>query len=452
MTSQAAPPLETLNFLTPDEVRVVRDEFGTPTFVYDLATLRAQAAAALAFPNEFGLTVRFAMKASPNAAILRTFAASGLHIDASSGHEVHRAMAAGIPPAHISLSSQELAADFAALVQRGVKFNACSLAQLDAFGRALPGAEVGVRFNPGEGSGGTQDKTNKTNVGGPASSFGIWHEHAADVAACAARHRLRVVRVHTHIGSGSDPAVWQRCAGLSLALVRRFPGASTLNLGGGYKVARMRGEKSTDLQHVGEPVRAAFSEFAAETGRRLHLEIEPGTFLVCNAGSLVTRVQDRVTTFREGIVGAAGAPPPGGQGHTFLKLDSGMTEIMRPSLYGAQHPIVVVPATKEDGSDGAAGAFVVVGHCCESGDLLTPAPGAPEVLAERRLRACTAIGDLVVVEGAGCYCSGMSAKNYNSFPEAAEVMRDGQGGLHLIRRRQTLAQIMQNEVALPEGL
>ena len=455
--ADAAPPLATLNFMTADEVRAVRDRFGTPTYVYDLATLRAQADAALAFPNEFGLTVRFAMKASPNAAVLRTFAARGLHIDASSGYEVHRALAAGIPPARISLSSQELPADFAALVRRGVEFNACSLAQLDAFGAALPGAAVGVRFNPGEGSGGTQDNTNKTNVGGPDSSFGIWHEHADAVAATAAKHGLRVVRVHTHIGSGSDPAVWQRCAGLSLALCRRFEGVATLNLGGGYKVARVRSEKGTDLQRVGAPVRAAFAAFAAETGRKLRLEVEPGTFLVCNAGALVTRVQDRVTTFGStnapGIVGAAAKGP----GHTFLKLDSGMTEIMRPSLYGAQHPIVSIPAgAAADGADGAdaggAEAFVVVGHCCESGDLLTPAPGEPEVLAERRMRAGTAIGDLVVVEGAGVYCSSMSAKNYNSFPEAAEVMRDERGGLHLIRRRQTLAQIMQNEVALPDGL
>ena len=284
------------------------------------------------------------------------------------------------------------------------------------------------------------------------------HGAPVHVAWCACTRG--VVRVHTHIGSGSDPAVWQRCALLSLALCRRFPNVTALNLGGGYKVARVASEKGTDLQRVGEPVRAAFAAFAAETGRELRLEVEPGTFLVCNAGALVTRVQDRVTTFGStnapGIVGAAAKGP----GHTFLKLDSGMTEIMRPSLYGAQHPIVSIPAeAAADGADGADGAgaggaeaFVVVGHCCESGDLLTPAPGEPEVLAERRMRAGTAIGDLVVVEGAGVYCSSMSAKNYNSFPEAAEVMRDGAGGLHLIRRRQTLAQVMQNEVALPDGL
>jgi diaminopimelate decarboxylase len=159
--------------------------------------------------------------------------------------------------------------------------------------------------------------------------------------------------------------------------------------------------------------------------------IEPGTFLLANSCSLVTTVQDIATT----------------PTRTFLKLDSGMTEVLRPSLYGAQHPLVVV---KRGGAPagGKTKKYVVVGHCCESGDLLTPAPGEPETIAEREL-AETAIGDMCVVEGSGAYCSGMATKNYNSFPEAAEVLRDARGQLHLIRARQELWQITQNEKALP---
>jgi len=133
-----------------------------------------------------------------------------------------------------------------------------------------------------------------------------------------AEYNITVERIHTHIGSGSDPDVWQTVSLLSLNLVRQFPDATTLNLGGGFKVGRMSYEKSTDLQLVAEPVKQAFQAFAEETGREIKLEIEPGTFLVANAGALVTTVQDMVTT--------------GEQGHTFLKLDSGMTEVLRPSL------------------------------------------------------------------------------------------------------------------------
>ena len=417
--------MELLKFLTPEQAEAARAAFGTPLYIYDERTLIAQARRALSFPHAFGLTVRYAMKAAPNAAVLQLFAQCGLHFDASSGHECWRALRAGIPAEKISLSTQELPADFAELHARGIRFNACSLSQLVEFGEKFSGSDTGIRFNPGIGSGGTV----KTNVGGPASSFGIWHEWLPRVQAIVARHHLRVVRIHTHIGSGTDPAVWQRVAHLSLGIVRQFPAATTLNLGGGFKVARMSYEHATDLQEIGAPVRAALEALHAETGRAIHLEIEPGTFLLANSGALVTTVRDIVHT--------------GEDGYHFLKLDTGMTEILRPSLYASQHPLIVLPHR----SVGKIVPYVAVGHCCESGDLLTPAPEHHEVLSVRELPEAQ-IGDLCVIEGAGAYCAAMSAKNYNSFPEAPEVLLRENGELRLIRRRQTLDQILQNELPL----
>ena len=194
--SMAEP--EKLRFLTSEGTLKLREEFGTPFFVYDEATLKGQALKALDFPNAFGLTVRFAMKALPNAAVLQLFDGLGLHIDASSGYEVRRAMAAGITADKISLSSQELPADLPELLDLGIKYNACSLRQLEAYGKARKGDrtdQLGVRFNPGLGSGGT----GKTNVGGPASSFGIWHELLPDVKAILDKYDLQPARVHTHI-------------------------------------------------------------------------------------------------------------------------------------------------------------------------------------------------------------------------------------------------------------
>ena len=194
-------------------------------------------------------------------------------------------------------------------------------------------------------------------------------------------------------------------------------------------MGRMSYEKAaaTDLQKVGLPIKAAFEEFAKKDGRKLKLEIEPGTFLVANAGALLTSVRDIVTT--------------GSEGHTFVKLDAGMTEVLRPSLYGAQHPIVSL----KDGGEEETGDYIVVGHCCESGDLFSCAPGDPEGLQQRKLKKL-AIGDLVTIEGAGAYCAGMSTKNYNSFPEAPEVIVDVNGKPHLIRKRQPVEQIYANEV------
>ncbi|GHC04417.1 diaminopimelate decarboxylase [Cerasicoccus arenae] len=416
--------METLRNITTQQSQNAREAYGTPLYLYSADALETQARRTLAFPNAFGLTVRYAMKASPNAAILKRFTSLGLHIDASSGWEVRRALKAGVPAGNISLSTQQMPEDFGELHAAGIRFNACSLAQLKRFGQLFPGQLCGVRFNPGLGSGGT----GKTNVGGPHSSFGIWHEWADEVEAIAQANNLTIERIHTHIGSGSDPAVWERVSHLSLALVRRFTDVKTLNLGGGFKVGRMDFEKSTDLQVVGEPVKEAFVALAEETGRKIHLEIEPGTFLLANACSLLTTVQDIVAT-------------GGLDGRQFLKLDGGMTEILRPSLYAAQHPIIISPNEPTEGT----ADYLVVGHCCESGDVLTVGADDPESLQPRTLTKA-AIGDLCVIEGAGAYCSSMSAKNYNSFPEAAEALLEKDGTLRLIRRRQTLEQILQNEV------
>src|SRR5438552_12882710 len=408
-------------FLSPADAALVRERFGTPCYVYDRAGLETAARSALAFPHAFGVTLRYAMKANSNRAVLQVFRDLGLHVDASSDPEVERALRAGFAPAAIQLTSQVPSPRLEEFVARGVLYNACSLHQLDRYGRAFAGRDVTIRVNPGLGSGSTK----RTNTGGPASSFGIWHEYLDEAKALAARHRLVVRGLHTHIGSGSDPAVWMRVAGLVLEIAERLPAVITVSLGGGFKVARVPGEQATDLAAVGSVVRQAFVGFHRRTGRRLHLEIEPGTYLVANAGVVVATCVDVVDT--------------GQDGYLFAKLDAGMTEVTRPSLYGAQHPIAVL-------AEGRPAARVVfVGPCCESGDILTPAPGDPEALAPREV-ARPEIGDLVVVGGAGAYCAAMSTGNYNSYPLAPEVLREPDGSLRLVRRRQSLEQMLANEV------
>ena len=111
-------------FLTPAVAKACVDTAGgSPVYAYSMDKLTESADACLAFPNAYGLTVRYAMKACPNAAILQIFSSKGIHIDASSGYEVRRAMSAGIPAENISLSTQELPADFAELIDMGVKVN-----------------------------------------------------------------------------------------------------------------------------------------------------------------------------------------------------------------------------------------------------------------------------------------------------------------------------------------
>lgn len=415
--------IEQLKFLSPKQVKDIANDFGTPVFVYSQEEIEKRCEVALSFPNEYGLTVRYAMKANPNATILKIMRKKGVHIDASSIYEVERALLIGFQPNEIMLTSQEISPNLKSILEKGVFYNACSLHQLETYGKLFHGKEVSIRVNPGLGSGATQ----KTDVGGTTSSFGIWHEYMDDVKKIREKYNLKITKVHTHIGSGSDPEVWKAVSRYTLEYAEMFPECQTVNLGGGFKVGRMSDEKTTDLQKIGEPVKELFIQFYKNHGRKLRLEIEPGTHMMALCGSIISRVVDKVNT--------------GTKGFEFIKLDTGMDANTRPSLYGSRHPLITVAAngdTPQNTKD-----YVVVGHCCESGDLFTQKEGgAPET----RTMSEAQIGDFIVMEGTGAYCSGMSTKNYNSYPETQEVLLDKSGKSVLIRKRQELTQIMQNEI------
>jgi diaminopimelate decarboxylase len=417
--------MESLTFLTEAEVRTVAQEFGTPVFVYDQTTLEGTAAELLAFPRAFDFTARYAMKALPTGAILKVLNDTGLHFDASSGFEAERAIRAGIAPEKIQLTTQQVPENLADLVNQGVLFNACSVNQLDTYGKLFPGTEVSIRVNPGLGSG----HNNRTNVGGPSSSFGIWHEQLDEVEEVRAQHNLKITGMHTHVGSGGDPEVWKKCAAISLGIVEKLPGVNRLSLGGGFKVARMPGETSANLEEIGAVVVEIFTEFAQTHGRELHLEIEPGTYVAANAGVLISNVMDVVNT--------------GSEGYDFIKINAGMTEVLRPSHYGAVQPMTLVSGDERE--PGTEKDYVIAGHCCESGDILTPEEGDPEGLAPRSFPH-PAIGDHLVISGSGAYCSGMASKNYNSFPECPEVLKTSAGEFALIRKLQTMDQMLANEI------
>ena len=409
-------------FLTAAQAAEVRARFGTPCYVYDRATLERTARRVLAMRAPYGFTLRYAMKANPSREILALFRDLGLHIDASSDWEVERAVRAGFAPSRIQLSSQMPSARIAEHVREGVRLNACSLHQLETIGRSAPGHTIAVRMNPGLGSGSTK----RTNTGGPSASFGIWHEHLNAAKSLAARHRLTLRTLHTHIGSGTDPEIWRHATRMTLDLAAQLPDVAVVNLGGGFKVGRMPEEPTADMDEVADHVRQELEAFRVRDGRSLHLELEPGTYLVAHGGAVVATCSDVVDT--------------GKDGYLFAKLDTGMTEITRPSLYGAQHPIDVMVTDREPAE------VVFVGPCCESGDILTPAPGDPEGLGPRWVPR-PRVGDLVIVSGAGAYCAAMSTINYNSYPQAAEVMLEPDGTVRLIRRRQSLDQMLQNEVS-----
>lgn len=422
--------VEQLKFLSPEDVRHVADEFGTPAFVYDEASLERNADYMTSLPNAFGLTIRFSLKACPCQAIVRIFDRLGVSFDASSIWEARRAMRAGVAPGKILLTAQqaEYRDGLGELLEAGLEFDAGSLGQLERYGERRPGTDVSLRINPGFGSG----LVRRLTAGGPNSSFGIWHESMADVMDAVDRHDLRVTRLHTHIGSGHDWSVLVRAVQLVLRYARVMPDVRTVNLGGGYPVKALLSDPVPDHTEWATVVAQLLREFAAETGRELHLELEPGTYMMATAGSIVTKVID---------VTRSGSEADGGP-RTFVKIDGGLTEIIRPSYYGAVHPLVSVP------QDGPAReqieTYCVAGHCCIAGDVLTIKQGDVEQIAPVRLRR-TEVGDYVVIERGGGYCSSMALKNFNSYPDAPEVLRRRDGSFELIRARQTIDQMVANE-------
>lgn len=386
--------IEDINSTT---IRELLLKHGSPLYVYNRRWLSNRCHELIEAAEMTDCIVRYAIKANPHPEIIKLFDQAGLHFDASSGFEVTRLIEQGIDPAKISLSSQQPPADLEKLLKQGIKFVATSLYQLDLVAKTQWQGPVAVRINPGIGSGHSQ----RTTTGGVSASFGIWHEYLPKILEWQSQSGSQIERLHVHIGSGADPAVWRKTIQQALAIVEQLPEVNTLDIGGGYKVARMPDEQATDMKEVMAVFKVELEAFAKQTGRNLNLEIEPGTWLVANAGTLVSNIVDIVDT--------------GAEGYKFIKLNVGMNDILRPSLYGAQHPIKVLndQSTTDD--------YVVVGHNCESGDILTPKPGEPEMLLPRTLNQAS-IDDIVLIGGAGAYCASMSANGYNSYPDTQEIV------------------------------
>lgn len=382
----------------PDEkLREISRLHGTPLYVYSLASLRHRADILAHINMPYGLIARYAAKANMNPEIIKLFLQKGLHFDASSSYEAAELVRMGVEPHKISLSSQQPAHNLDELLEQGMLYTATSLHQLELFMKAKkrPG-RVGLRVNPGVGDGGN----NRTTTGGPNSSFGLWHEYIGQALAIAKQQGVSINRLHIHYGSGASVHIWEQVIDTCLATAAQMPDVTSVDIGGGFKVSRYEGERETDLAGIAAIFKRKITDFAAATGRELQLEIEPGTWLVAHAGTLLAEIVDIVDT--------------GEQGRKFLRLNTGMNDLIRPTMYGAQHEIAVLNDSDQTES------YIVVGHNCETGDILTPAPGNSEELAERTLRKAT-IGDLVALYDTGAYGRSFAVTGYNSFPSAQEV-------------------------------
>jgi diaminopimelate decarboxylase len=392
-------------------------EFGTPLWAYDAATIKARIAALRQFD-----TIRFAQKACSNTHILRLMRAQGVKVDAVSAGEIVRALHAGYTAggadSEIVFTADLIDRATLELVARHrIPVNAGSIDMLEQLGERSPGHAVWLRINPGFGHGHSQ----KTNTGGEQSKHGIWHGDLPKALAAITRHKLKLIGIHMHIGSGVD---YSHLANVCDAMVELVVGMGhdlqAISAGGGLSIPYRAGDGEVDTAHYFSLWDDARKRVEAHLGHAVHLEIEPGRYLVAESGCLVSEVRSVKDM---------------GSNH-FVLVDAGFNELMRPAMYGSYHEISIIP--KAGSTAGRAMRdCVVAGPLCESGDVFTQEDGG---IVTHRALPDPQLGDLLVFHDTGAYGASMSS-NYNSRPLIAEVLVENDER-RLIRRRQTIAELM----------
>lgn len=383
-------------------------QVGTPVYVYSSQALtdRYQSLAE-AFAGTDHL-IAYAMKANASLAILRHFRDLGAGADVVSGGELQIAMKAGIAPQKIIFAGVgKTREEMALAIKSGIaQFNVESEPELHVLSNVAVSlgtrAPIAIRINPD-----VDAKTHKKITTGKATNkFGIAYQRAHEVYAEAAKlPGIEIVGVHVHIGSqltdlAPYDATFARLAELVTSLRAAGHNIRRIDLGGGIGI-RYDDETPPDARSYANLVRKHMGKLDCE------FALEPGRYLVGNAGLLLTRV-----TFVKQA-----------EQKTFLILDSGMNDLIRPAMYEAFHRIVPVKSPKV----GANQAPVdIVGPVCETGDTF----------AEDRPMPPADAGDLLAILSAGAYSSAM-ASTYNARPLAPEVLVSGDR-FAITRRRATI--------------
>ncbi|MBF0624765.1 MAG: diaminopimelate decarboxylase [Magnetococcales bacterium] len=398
----------------------IAEAVGTPFYCYSERTiLRHLEAFERAF-QEVDHRICYSVKANGNLAVLDTLVRGGAGLDIVSGGELERARRVGCPGDRIVFSGVgKTAVEINAALDHGLlMFNVESLPELHRIntvagvtGRVAP---VALRINPD-----VDPRTHPhISTGLRRNKFGIPHGQALEVYRLAmGLPHVQVVGLDCHIGSQLtelEPFVdaLRRVKGLLGALREAGIPIRYLDLGGGLGIPYGQGEAPPSPEQL---ARALLAELQ---GLELAIILEPGRAIVGNAGVLVARV----IYSKEG------------EEKRFVITDAGMNDLLRPSLYSAYHTILPV----ERHFDREEAVADVVGPICESGDFL----------ARDRLLPVFREGDLLAVRSAGAYGFSMSS-NYNTRPRAAEVMVRGEH-FAVVRRRETLDQLLENETLFPE--
>ncbi|GAB3311814.1 diaminopimelate decarboxylase [Haloplanus salinarum] len=415
MSGEAAdtgPAVRRLADWSAADLRDLAAEYDTPLYVTDRDRVGENAARLrAAFPDA---DVRYAVKAHTGRAVLDAVREAGLGAECASAGEVVRALDAGFEAIQYTAVNPP-AADLDVVVDRwraGADLTVVAGARdtLDRLRERGFDGRLAVRVNPGVGAGHHE----KVTTGGHAK-FGVPYDRAAEVVADA-RADFDVVGIHAHAGSGisgEDLSAHRELVARMGELAREVGDLEFVDVGGGFGVPYREDEPPLDLPAVADATREALGAVDAQ------LAVEPGRYVVADAGVLLTRVN---TVKPVDDAGATGAVP------VVAGVDAGMTTLLRPAMYDAYHAI------RNLTDDRPERPVTVAGPVCETADLFCEGRSMP---SPRR-------GDLLAVGNAGAYGYEM-ASTYNSRPRPAEVVRDGDG-TRLARERETIADVTALEV------
>ncbi|MDA9349591.1 diaminopimelate decarboxylase [Polaribacter sp.] len=388
-------------------------KYGSPLYVYDTDKIEAQYNRLTnAFSSVKNLKLNYAVKALSNINILKFFKNIGAGLDTVSIQEVQLGLTTGIAPKKIIFTPNGVSLkEIEEVAKLGVQINIDNLSILELFGQKHPEIPVCIRINPHIMAGGNS----KISVGHIDSKFGISIHQVPHIKRVVENTGMNINGIHMHTGSDIlDIDTFLRATEILFDVAKQFDNIDFIDFGSGFKVPYKEGDISTDIEQLGLQLSERFNAFCEEYGKEITLMFEPGKFLVSEAGVFLAKVNVVKQTTST----------------VFAHVDSGFNHLVRPMMYDSYHHI-----TNISNPEGRDRYYSVVGYICET-----------DTFGSNRRIAEISEEDILCFHNAGAYCFSM-ASNYNSRYLPAEVMIH-QGKDYLIRKRQTIEDILNNQEML----
>ncbi len=389
----------------------VCNQFGTPLYVYDAATISHQYKKITTAFSGVNLKIKYACKALSNQSVLKLLKKLGSGLDAVSIEEVQLGLKAGFSPSEILFTPNGVSFDeIKQGVEKNIVINIDNIALLEHFGHEY-GNNVPccIRLNPHVEAGGNQH----IQTGHIDSKFGISIYQLRHVERVIKTYNVKVEGLHIHTGSEIlDSSVFLRVAELMFEEAMNFPDLKFIDFGSGFKVKYKEEDSETDIEELGKDFTSRFNEFCKQYGRELELWFEPGKYLVSECGLLLVKANIVKQTLSTVFVG----------------VDSGQNHLIRPMFYDAYHHIVNI-----SNPEGKQRIYTIVGYICET-----------DTFGWDRKMSEVHEGDILAIKNAGAYGFSMS-NNYNSRLRPAEIIISN-GKAQLIRKREMLDDLLKNQV------